>query len=57
MGAASVELLCFQYVTLSGGQLLASLLGVILLAFMSEQQLMDGGWRIPFVITTGLAGP
>jgi len=40
----------FQYVTLSGGQLLASLLGVILLAFMSEQQLMDGGWRIPFVI-------
>ena len=40
----------FQYVTLSGGQLLASLVGVILLAFMSEQQLMDGGWRIPFVI-------
>ena len=40
----------FQYVTLSGGQLLASLVGVILLAFMSEPQLMDGGWRIPFVI-------
>lgn len=40
----------FQYVTLSGGQLLASLLGVILLAFLSEQQLHDGGWRIPFVI-------
>ena len=40
----------FQYVTLSGGQLLASLLGVILLGFMSEQQLNDGGWRIPFVI-------
>ncbi|WP_171249918.1 MFS transporter, partial [Acinetobacter sp. 243_ASPC] len=40
----------FQYVTLSGGQLLASLLGVIMLAFMTEQQLMDGGWRIPFVI-------
>lgn len=40
----------FQYVTLSGGQLLASLLGVVLLFFMSEQQLQDGGWRIPFVI-------
>lgn len=40
----------FQYVTLSGGQLLASLLGVILLTFLSEQQLHDGGWRIPFVI-------
>lgn len=40
----------FQYVTLTGGQLLASLLGVIFLAFMTEQQLLDGGWRIPFVI-------
>ncbi|WP_334007254.1 MFS transporter [Acinetobacter colistiniresistens] len=40
----------FQYVTLSGGQLLANLLGVILLGFMTEQQLNDGGWRIPFVI-------
>lgn len=40
----------FQYVTLTGGQLLASLLGVIFLGFMSEQQLLDGGWRIPFVI-------
>ena len=40
----------FQYVTLSGGQLLASLLGVVLLAVLSEQQLNDGGWRIPFVI-------
>ncbi|GAA5000891.1 MFS transporter [Acinetobacter puyangensis] len=40
----------FQYVTLIGGQLLASLLSVIILFFMSEQQLMDGGWRIPFVI-------
>lgn len=33
----------FQYVTLTGGQLLASLLGVILLAFMSEDQLLNGG--------------
>jgi len=40
----------FQYTTLSGGQLLASLLSVIMLAFLSEQQLHDGGWRIPFVI-------
>lgn len=40
----------FQYVTLSGGQLLASLLSVILLAVLSEQQLMDGGWRIPFIL-------
>ena len=40
----------FQYVTLSGGQLLASLLGVILLFLMSDQQLQDGGWRIPFVV-------
>jgi len=40
----------FQYVTLSGGQLLASLLGVIMIHFMSEEQLYDGGWRIPFVI-------
>ncbi|OTG89792.1 MFS transporter [Acinetobacter sp. ANC 3832] len=40
----------FQYVTLSGGQLLASLLGVIMLAFMSKEELMNGGWRIPFII-------
>lgn len=40
----------FQYVTLSGGQLLASLLGVVMIHFMSEQQLYDGAWRIPFVI-------
>lgn len=40
----------FQYVTLSGGQLLASLLGVILLAFLSNEQLEAGGWRIPFFI-------
>lgn len=40
----------FQYVTLIGGQLLASLLSVVILIFMTEQQLMDGGWRIPFVI-------
>lgn len=41
----------FQYVTLIGGQLIA--LGVQLLlqkVFLTEQQLMDWGWRIPFVI-------
>lgn len=40
----------FQYVTLSGGQLLASLTGVILLMFLSTEQLENGGWRIPFLI-------
>lgn len=40
----------FQYVTLSGGQLLASLLGVIMLALLSEEQIKDGAWRIPFII-------
>lgn len=40
----------FQYVTLAGGQLLASLLGVVLLQLMTETQIQNGGWRIPFVI-------
>lgn len=40
----------FQYVTLSGGQLLASLLSIIMLVFFSEQQLHDGAWRIPFAL-------
>ncbi len=41
----------FQYVTLIGGQLLA--LGIQLLLqnlLLSESQLQDWGWRIPFVI-------
>lgn len=41
----------FQYVTLIGGQLIA--LGIQLLlqkVFLTEQQLQDWGWRIPFVI-------
>ncbi|MCF9000115.1 MFS transporter [Acinetobacter nectaris] len=40
----------FQYVTLSGGQLLASLLSVIMLAFLTHAQLEAGWWRVPFVL-------
>jgi MHS family alpha-ketoglutarate permease-like MFS transporter len=40
----------FQYVTLIGGQLLAVLVVVILQQLLSEQELKDWGWRIPFVI-------
>ena len=40
----------FQYVTLIGGQLLASLVLVSLQALMTKEQLQGGGWRIPFVI-------
>jgi MHS family alpha-ketoglutarate permease-like MFS transporter len=46
----------FQYVTLIMGQLLA--LGVLVLlqrAFLTEKQLFDWGWRIPFVIGAVLA--
>ncbi|MFC3550645.1 MFS transporter [Lysobacter cavernae] len=41
----------FQYVTLVMGQLLALALLVLLQRFvLSEQQLHDWGWRIPFVV-------
>ncbi|GAB2909746.1 metabolite/H+ symporter [Paralcaligenes sp. KSB-10] len=40
----------FQYVTLIGGQLLAVLVIVILQQLLSEQELKDWGWRIPFVV-------
>lgn len=40
----------FQYVTLIGGQLLAVLVVVILQQFLTEAELKDWGWRIPFVI-------
>ncbi|RYG11089.1 MAG: MFS transporter [Chitinophagaceae bacterium] len=46
----------FQYVTLIGGQLLA--LGVQLVLqkfFLTEDQLHDWGWRIPFVIGAALS--
>ncbi|GLS46163.1 MFS family transporter [Methylobacterium brachythecii] len=45
----------FQYVTLIGGQLLASLVLIILQTFMTKQELMDYGWRIPFVIGAAAA--
>jgi MHS family alpha-ketoglutarate permease-like MFS transporter len=40
----------FQYVTLIGGQLLAVLVLVILQRFLSDAELRDWGWRIPFFI-------
>jgi MHS family alpha-ketoglutarate permease-like MFS transporter len=40
----------FQYVTLIGGQLLASLVIVILQATLTSDELKAWGWRIPFVI-------
>lgn len=40
----------FQYVTLIGGQLLASLMIVVLLMVLSEEQMHAWGWRIPFLI-------
>jgi MHS family alpha-ketoglutarate permease-like MFS transporter len=40
----------FQYVTLIGGQLLAVLVIVILQMALSEADIKNWGWRIPFVI-------
>ncbi|WP_273758387.1 MFS family transporter [Bartonella sp. AU55XJBT] len=40
----------FQYATLIGGQLLASLVMFILALYLSEDQLKAWGWRIPFAI-------
>lgn len=45
----------FLYVTLTGGQLAALLLQVVLQRLLTEQQLYDWGWRIPFVVGAGLA--
>lgn len=40
----------FQYVTLTGGQLLALGLQLILQVFLTEQQMGDWGWRISFAV-------
>ncbi|GJE61153.1 MFS family transporter [Methylobacterium trifolii] len=45
----------FQYVTLIGGQLMASLVLVIMQYLMTAQQISAYGWRIPFFIGAGLA--
>lgn len=46
----------FQYVTLIGGQLLAILVLLLLQkVFLTHEQLMAWGWRIPFVIGACLA--
>lgn len=46
----------FQYVTLIGGQLVAILVLLLLQkVFLTREQLMDWGWRIPFVIGACLA--
>ena len=40
----------FQYVTLIGGHVLAQLTLLIMFGFLSEDQVRDWGWRIPFAI-------
>ena len=40
----------FQYVTIIGGQLLASVVLVVLQAFLTNAQLAAWGWRVPFVV-------
>ena len=46
----------FQYVTLIGGQLLASLVVLIVQLMLSDSELRAWGWRIPFVIGAIFSG-
>ncbi|MGC2942254.1 MULTISPECIES: MFS transporter [unclassified Brevibacterium] len=45
----------FQYVTLIGGQLLASLLAVVMTHTLGTDQIEAGWWRLPFVIGAAAA--
>ena len=45
----------FLYVTLTGGQLAALLLQVVLQRILTEQQLYEWGWRIPFAVGAAFA--
>src|SRR5689334_3967212 len=40
----------FQYVTLIGGQLLATLVLVVMQQFLSDADLRAWGWRVPFLV-------
>jgi MFS transporter, MHS family, alpha-ketoglutarate permease len=45
----------FQYVTLVGGQLMASLVLVIHLQLLTKEQMLAWGWRLPFALGALLA--
>ena len=46
----------FQYVTLIGGQLIALALQIVMLKFfLTDEQMHEWGWRIPFFIGAGLS--
>jgi MHS family alpha-ketoglutarate permease-like MFS transporter len=45
----------FMYITLTGGQLAALLLLVLLQRLLTEPQLYDWGWRVPFLVGAALA--
>jgi len=45
----------FLYVTIIGGQLAAMMLQVLLQRLLTEQQLYDWGWRVPFVVGAAMA--
>lgn len=45
----------FQYMTLIGGQLLATVVLVVLQQFLSAEEMRAWGWRIPFVVGAAAA--